>query len=198
MEIPARGIALRHSHFGDLAVHGIGLTAETRGIHNGSIQSISKEGIMKKLLLVVSVVALVLLPVGCDLEIEAMIRDVFESMLEDLTTTLTIKVMSVPVVGVNATGLNVTGEYRVVSAEYNESIDGMEFISQSYPVALTEIELGESVEFTVVDVLAVSAMFMKRTDDETKLRVEIWEGEDLIDWEETTETWGAVLVTAFP
>lgn len=153
---------------------------------------------MKKLLLVVSVVALVLLPVGCDLEIEAMIRDVFESMLEDLTTTLTIKVMSVPVVGVNATGLNVTGEYRVVSAEYNESIDGMEFISQSYPVALTEIELGESVEFTVVDVLAVSAMFMKRTDDETKLRVEIWEGEDLIDWEETTETWGAVLVTAFP
>jgi len=153
---------------------------------------------MKKLLLGALVVALVLLPMGCDVDIEGMIRDVVEGMIGDLTTTFTIKVMSVPVVGVNATGLNVTGEYMVVSVEYDEGTDSMEFISQSYPVELTEIEMGEYIEFTVEEALAVSAMFTKRTDDETKLRVEIREGENLIDWEETTEPWGAVLVTAFP
>ncbi len=153
---------------------------------------------MKKLLLVVSVVALVLLPMGCDLDIEGMIRDVVEGMIGDLTTTFTIKVMSVPVAGVNATGLNVTGEYMVVSVEYDEDTDSMEFISQSYAISLTEIELGEYIEFTVDEALAVSAMFQKKTGDEAKLRVEIREGEVLIDWEETVEPWGAVLVTAFP
>jgi len=165
-------------------------------VHNGSVEHVDKEDIMRKILLGVLVVALVLLPMGCDLDIEGMIRDVVEEMIGDLTTTFTIRVISG--VGGNATGLNVTGEYMVVTVEYDADTDSMEFVSQSFPVPLTEIELGEYIEFTVVDALAVSAMFMKKTEDETVLRVEIREGEVLIDWEETTEPWGAVLVTAFP
>ncbi len=151
---------------------------------------------MRKLLLAVLVVALMILPMGCDLDVEGMIRDVVEEMLEDMTTTYTIKVISG--VGVNATGLNVTGEYTVVTVEYDADTDSMEFVSESYTVLTTEIGAGEYMEIEVLEALAVSAMFMKKTGDETALTVEIWEGGVEIDSEETTEPWGAVLVTAFP
>ncbi len=151
---------------------------------------------MRKLLLAVSVVALMLLPMGCDVDIEGMVRDVVDEILDDMTTTYTIKVISG--VGVNATGLNVTGEYTVVSVEFDPDTDSMDFVSQSYPVSHTEIAAGEHIEFTVDDALAVSAMFQKKTGDETALTAEIREGEVLVDSEETVEPWGAVLVTAFP
>ncbi len=151
---------------------------------------------MKRLILAISVLALVLLPMGCDVDIEGMIRNVVEEMLEDLAATYTINVISG--VGVNATGMNVTGEYMVVIVDYDPDTDSMDFISQSYPVSRTEIAAEEHIEFTVDDALAVSAMFMKKTGDETALTVEIRKGDVLIDSETTTEPWGAVLVTAFP
>lgn len=151
---------------------------------------------MKRILLSTLIVSLVLLPMGCDLDIESMIKNVIGEMVEGLAATYTIKVISG--VGVNATGLNVTGEYMVVHMEFDPDTDTMEFISESFSVTLTEIPEGDYIEYTFTDAIAASAMFQKRTDDETLLRVEIWRGADLIDWEETTQPWGAVLVVAYP
>jgi len=63
----------------------------------------------------VAILALVMLAMGC-MDVEGMIKNAIEGMLRDLTATCTIKVSST--VGLNPTGLNRTGEYEVVSAQF--------------------------------------------------------------------------------
>jgi len=147
---------------------------------------------MKKLLLIVAILALVMLAMGC-IDVEGMIKNAIEGMLEGLTATCTIKVSST--VGVDSTGLNRTGEYEVVSAIYDEE-NWVSFSTDSYQVE-GQIPPAGYTEYTVDEAISVVGMFQKQGEDDALLRVEIWRGDELVDWSETASPWGAVLVVAF-
>lgn len=136
---------------------------------------------MKRLLLLISILALVLLPIGC-MDIEGMIRDTIEDALEGLKSTYTLEVGG-------TAGLNFSGRYVVVSADYDPET-WVAFSSDSYDVTGNVSE-----QYTVEDAISVGGMFQKQTEEGT-LEVEIWRGGDLIDSAVTTDPWGAVLVTA--
>ena len=135
---------------------------------------------MKRLLLLISILTLVLLPIGC-VNTEGMIRNTIEDALEDLASTYTIKVCS------NTTGLNFSGEYVVVNAAYDPET-WVVYSSDSIPV-----EGQVPQEYTVHDVISVGGMFQKQSVNGT-LEVEIWKEGDLIDSSETADPWGAVFV----
>lgn len=71
---------------------------------------------MKKLPLIVAILALVMLPVG-RMNVEGMIKNVIEGMLEGQTATCAIKASSTVVL--DSTGLNFAREYKVVSAQFD-------------------------------------------------------------------------------
>jgi hypothetical protein len=135
---------------------------------------------MKRLLLLISILTLVLLPIGC-VDTEGMIMNEIEDTIEELTATYTIKVCS------NATGLNFSGEYVVVNAAYDQKT------WVTYSSIHTPVEGQVPQEYTVYDVISVGRMFQKQSANGT-LEVEIWKGEDLIDSSETADPWGAVSV----
>jgi len=141
---------------------------------------------MKRLLLIISILALVLtlvlLPIGCGIDVESMIRDNIEDALEGLSADYTIKVGGTE-------GLNFSGEYVVVSAAYDPET-WVVFSSDSY-----DVTGNVSKQYTVEDVISVGGMFQKQAVNGT-LEVEIWRGGDLIDSALTTVPWGAVLITA--
>jgi hypothetical protein len=135
---------------------------------------------MKRLLLLISILTLVLLPIGC-VNTEGMIRTTIENELEELTSTYTIKVCS------DTTGLNFSGEYVAVNAAYDPETR-VAFSSNPTPV-----EGQVPQEYTVHDVIGAGGMFQKQSVNGT-LEVEIWKGGDLIDSSETADPWGAVFV----
>jgi hypothetical protein len=138
---------------------------------------------MKRLLLFISILALVLLPIGCT-DIMDMIKGVtgvtIEEVLKTLTSTYTIKVDGTD-------ELNFSGEYMVVTTDFDPE-NRVAFSSDPIPV-----EGQVPKQYRVTDATAVAVMFQKQ-DEEGTLRVEIWRGGDLIDSAETTDPWGAVLV----
>ncbi len=140
---------------------------------------------MKRLLLLISilalVLALVLLPIGC-MDVESMIEDQITEALEGLSSTYTIKVGG-------TAGLNFSGRYVVASAAYDPET-WVAFSSDSY-----DVSGNVSKQYTVEDVISVGGMFQKQAVNGT-LEVEIWRGGELIDSAMTTDPWGAVLVTA--
>ena len=143
---------------------------------------------MKRLLLAASVIALVLLPVGC-VDVESMTRDAIEGMLEELTVTYTIKVSG-------NIGSNFTGQYDVVSAEFDPET-WMDFNSDSYEVE-GQIPPAGYIEYTTDEAISVVGVFQKHGEDDELLMVELWRATELVDSSETTAPWGAVLVAAFP
>lgn len=143
---------------------------------------------MKRLILAISILALVLLPMGCGIDVEGMIRSTVEGMLEDLTTTYTIKVSG-------NIGANFTGEYEVVKAAFDEET-WVNFSTDSHSVD-GEIPPAGYTEYAASDAVSVVAMFQKQDEDDALLRVEIWKGDELVDASETDLPWGAVLVVAF-
>lgn len=148
---------------------------------------------MKKLLLLVAILAPVMLPVGC-VDVEGMIKNAIEGMAEDLTATYTIKVSTT--VGLNSTGLNSTGEYDVVSAEFDPET-WVDFNSDSYEVE-GQIPPAGYIEYTADEAISVVGVFQKQGEDEELLMVELWRGTELVDSSETTAPWGAVLIAGFP
>jgi hypothetical protein len=136
---------------------------------------------MKRLLLLVSLLALVLLPIGCA-DMGSMIQDTIEEALAGLRADYTIEVSGTE-------GLNFTGRYVVVDAAYDPDTYVV-FSSDPYDV------LGSvSEQYTVEDAISVGAMFQKLSVNGT-LEVTIWRGVELVDSASTTEPFGAVLVTA--
>lgn len=136
---------------------------------------------MKKLLLLISVLALALVPIGCT-DIGSMIEDTIEDALEGLRADYTIEVGG-------TAGLNFSGSYVVVTAAY-DSDTYVALSSDSYDVTGNVSE-----QYTVEDAISVGGMFQKQAVNGT-LEVEIWKGSDLMDSAVATDAWGAVLVTA--
>jgi len=136
---------------------------------------------MKKLLLIISILALVLVPIGCN--VQDLAKNAIEEMLTNATSTYTIKVSS------NVTGLNFTGKYTWVNAAYDPEA-WVVFSSDS-----EDVTGNVPKQYTVLDVISVGGMFQKQAVNGT-LKVELWRGGDLIDSSVTTDPWGAILVTA--
>ena len=136
---------------------------------------------MKRLLLLISILASVLLPIGCA-DIGSMVEDTIEDALAGLRADYTINVGGTE-------GLNFSGRYVVVNAAYDPDTYVV-FSSDSYDVSGNVSE-----QYTVEDAISIGGMFQKQAVNGT-LEVEIWIGGELIDSAETTDPWGAVLVTA--
>jgi hypothetical protein len=143
-----------------------------------------KEDIMKKLLLIISIFALVLVPIGCA-DIGGMIEDTIEDALAGLRADYTIEVGG-------TAGLNFSGRYVVVTAAYDPDTYVV-FSTDSY-----DVSGNVSKQYTVEDVISVGGMFQKLSVNGT-LTVKIWRGavgSTLVDSASTTGPFGAVLVTA--
>jgi hypothetical protein len=138
------------------------------------------EEIMKRLLLIISILALVPLLVGCN--VQNMMEDTIDSMLAGLTTTYTIEVGGTE-------GLNFSGRYVVVTAEY-DPVNYVVYNSHSY-----DVSGNVSAQYTAENATSVVGMFQKKSEEGT-LEVKILEGGELVDSGNTSEPWGAVLVTA--
>jgi len=136
---------------------------------------------MKRLLLLIPIIALVLLPIGC-MDVESMLEDQITEALEGLSSTYTIKVGG-------TTGLNFSGRYVVASAAYDPET-WVDFSSDSY-----DVSGNVSQQYIAEDVISVGGMFQKQAVNGT-LEVEIWKGSTKVDSAVTTDPWGAVLVTA--
>ena len=136
---------------------------------------------MRRLLLLISISALVLVPIGCT-DTGSMIGDTIEDALEGLRADYTIEVGG-------TAGLNFSGRYVVVTAAYDPDAY-VTLSSESY-----DISGNVSKQYTVEDAISVGGMFQKQAVNGT-LEVEIWKGGELVDSASTTDPWGAVLVTA--
>jgi hypothetical protein len=140
---------------------------------------------MKRVLLVVSIVALFLVPTGCGTQ--NVVQTVIESTLAANRATYTIEVGGTE-------GLNFTGRYVVLDANYDPD-SYVAFSSESY-----DVSGNVSKEYTASDVLAVEGMFQKTGAGNGTLEVKIWRGAVdtgiLVDSASTTDPDGAILITA--
>jgi hypothetical protein len=140
---------------------------------------------MKRLLLIISILALVLVPIGC-------MGNIVENTLAGLMSDYTIKVSS------NVTGLNFTGRWYAVTATYDSETGNVDFSWDAYPVE-GQIPPAGYIEYTADDALSALGWFQKLTaDNTTLLRVEIWSGGHLTQWDETTDPWGVAAAGGVP
>lgn len=126
------------------------------------------------------ILSLVLLPVGCN--VEEMLKDTIESVIAGLTVNYTIEVGGTE-------GLNFSGRYVVVTQEYG-SVNFVASNSHSYNVSANV-----PAQYTAENAVSVAGMFQKKSEEGT-LEVKILKGEELVDSANTSDAWGAVLVTA--
>lgn len=140
---------------------------------------------MKRLLFCLLIVALVLLPSGCD--IQNITQNTIEDTLKANRASYTIEVSGTE-------GLNFTGRYVVLNANYDPA-NYVAFSSDSY-----DVSGNVSRVYTTPDILAVEGMFQKLSGGNETLEVKIWRGDvgtgTLVDSASTTNPDGAVLVTA--
>lgn len=142
---------------------------------------------MRKLFLGISILALILLPLGC-LDFSDSLKTMIQSMLEEMTATYTINVTG-------STGMNFTGEYRLATATFDEE-NSLKFSTDSFNVSEVIPPQGY-VEYTASDVMSIAGMFQKQSDEDALLRVELWRDGVLVDEAQTELPKGAVLVAAF-
>ena len=126
------------------------------------------------------ILSLVVLPAGCN--VEDMLKDTVESAIAGLTVNYTIEVGG-------REGLNFSGRYVVVTQEY-DPVNLVASYSLSYNVSGSV-----PAQYTVENAVSVAGMFQKKGEEGT-LEVKILKGEELIDSANTSDAWGAVLVTA--
>ena len=105
-----------------------------------------------------------------------------ESAIAGLTVNYTIEVGGTE-------GLNFSGEYVVLTTEY-DPVNLADSKSHSYNVSGNV-----PAQYTVLNATSVAGMFQKKGEEGT-LEVKILKGEELIDSANTSDAWGAVLVTA--
>ena len=145
---------------------------------------------MKRLLLIISILALVLVPIGCSVNVLTMIQNAIESALSGLEATYMIEVSGTE-------GLNFMGRYVVVTAAYDPETY-VAFNSTHY-----DISGSVPKQYTVTGAVSVAGMFQKLSDGNETLEVKIYRGTTngiqsipLVDSANTTESFGAVFVTA--
>jgi hypothetical protein len=142
---------------------------------------------MKRFLLIISILALVLVPISCSVDVQSMIQAEIEEALAELRATYTIEVGGTE-------GLNFTARYVVVTAAY-DSETYVAFSTDSY-----DVSGNVSKDYIVTDAISVGGMFQKLSDGNETLEVKIWRGSvgsgTLVDSDITTEAHGAVFVTA--
>jgi len=136
---------------------------------------------MKKLLLIISILALVLVPIGC---VQSTIQSTIESALAGISANYTIEVSG-------TAGLNFTGRYVVVTAAY-DAVNYVAITSTSHDVVLENV----SKTYTVTNAVEVGAMFQKLSAGGETLTVRILKGGVQVAIANTTNPYGAVLVTA--
>jgi hypothetical protein len=135
---------------------------------------------MKKPLLIISALSLVLLQLGCS--DQDTIKDTIESMLAQFTVNYTMEVGGTE-------GLNFSGEYLVITEEY-DPVNIVVSNSRSYNVSGNV-----PAQYITENAVSVVGMFQKKSEEGT-LEVKILKGEEVIDSANTSDAWGAVLVTA--
>jgi hypothetical protein len=135
---------------------------------------------MKRLLLLIPILALLLLPMGC-LDAEAIEQDVVDQITQQTTGTYTIKVGG-------TAGLYFTGEYRAYFYEVDPDTHVVDYTFSEF---LVEGQVPEEYTF---EAMVAGGLFQKQTGDGTLLRVEIWKDGVLQDSASTTDPWGAVMV----
>ena len=135
---------------------------------------------MKRLLLLISILALLLLPMGCG-GIEGIINSRADAMLQEYTGTYTIKVGG-------TVGLNFTGECEVWLFHFDPDTQSLSYSKDSYSVE------GQVPEEYTFEGAVTTVIFQKRTGGDETLRVEIWKDEVFMSRKETTDPWGAVWV----
>jgi len=111
-----------------------------------------------------------------------MLKDTIESVIAGLTVNYTIEVGGTE-------GLNFSGRYVVVMQEY-DSVNFVASNSHSYNVSGNV-----PAQYTAENAVSVAGMFQKKSEEGT-LEVKILKGEELVDSANTSDAWGAVLVTA--
>jgi len=136
---------------------------------------------MKKLLLLVPILALLLLPMGCGGIEEGILNSMVSDAMEKLTGDFTIKVGGTD-------GLNFTGEYEAWFLHYDPDTQKLVYTKDSYTVE------GQVPEEYTFEANGAAVIFQKQTGDYSLLSVEIWRDEVLVAWRETSEPWGAVWV----
>jgi len=139
---------------------------------------------MKRLSLLIAILALLLLPMAC-VDQEQIIQDVVDSVTENTIGNYTIKVGG-------TVGLRFAGEYQVNSYSYDPDTESFESFPDWYSV-----EGQVPAEYTF-EAMVAGGLFQKLTGYETLLRVEIWKDGVLQDSASTTSPWGAVMVVGGP
>jgi hypothetical protein len=135
---------------------------------------------MKRLLLIISIFALVLVPIGCN--VQSMLQSTIENALAGISANYTIEVT-------DTEGFNFTGRYVVVTAAYDPDTY-VAFDSTSH-----DVSGNVSAQYTVTNAIEVGGMFQKLSVNGT-LTVRILKGGVPVDSATTTDPFGAVLVTA--
>jgi len=138
---------------------------------------------MKRLLLLISILALALVPIGCNVNVQGMIQNAIENALAGLRANYTIEVT-------DTEGFIFTGRYVVVTAAY-DPVNYVALDSTSYDVVSENI----SRQYTVTNAISVGGMFQKLSVNGT-LTVKILKDSVEVDSASTMEPFGAVLVTA--
>jgi hypothetical protein len=136
---------------------------------------------MKRLLLIISILALVLVPIGCN--VQSMLQSTIETALAGISANYTIEVSGTE-------GLNFTGRYVVVQARY-DPVTYVAFNSTSH-----DVSGNVSQNYTVLNAIEVGGMFQKLSAGNETLTVRILKGGSEVDKANTTAPYGAVLVTA--
>jgi hypothetical protein len=137
---------------------------------------------MKRLLLLISILMLVLLPMGCG-NIDSIINSRVNDMIEKATGTYTIKIGG-------TAGLNFTGDYEVWLFHFDPDTQSISYTKDSHSV---EGQVSEEYTF---EGASTTAFFQKRSGGNETLSLEVWMDEALVATRETTEPWGSVWTIA--
>lgn len=133
---------------------------------------------MKRLLLLVPILALLLLPMSCG-GVQSIIDRMASDAIAEFTGEWTIKVGGTD-------GLNFTGEYEVWFLHYDPDDEKIAYTKDSYTVE------GQVPEEYTFEGMAVALFFQKQSDGYEELRVDIFVDEELTGWEWTTYPWGVL------
>ena len=137
---------------------------------------------MKRVLLIL-ILALALLPMGC---VQDTIRNYADQYVGGYTTDYRITLVSDP-------GMPFSGRYLVITTVWDPDAETLVFLYDLYDVE-GEIPPAGYMEYVAHDAVAVVGSFQKRTGDYIEFSVELWEGAEKIQVDETTEHWGMVFV----
>jgi hypothetical protein len=139
---------------------------------------------MKRLLLIVSILAFTLLPMGCA---QDLIRTNLDQLIGGYVADYRITLVSEP-------GLPFSGRYFSVTVIYDPEIQSPSFLFNPIDVEETIMPPEGYIDYVCHDAISVVGSFQKRTGDYTELTVEIWAGAEAVGEDSTSEPYGMVMV----